>query len=242
MGKGSRLWRIVTLLCLTVALASCGGDEGGQAAEPDSVQNNNNSNSNGNGGSTPEPDPDPAPPQNASPTISGKPADTVVAGSQYRFTPSADDADDDVLLFQIQNKPEWAAFDPSTGELSGTPQDADVRTYSNIVIRVSDGEATAQLPAFSITVESIGLGSATLTWVAPTLRTDGTLLDDLAGYKVYWGTESRNYTESIQIDNPGVTTYIVENLGPGTHYFATTALSSDGLESDYSNEASKTIQ
>src|SRR5690606_17688356 len=152
-----------------------------------------------------------------------------------------EDADDDVLVFQIQNKPEWATFDSSTGELRGTPQEADVRTYSNILISVSDGEATAQLPAFSISVESVGFGSATLSWTAPTQRTDGTPLDDLAGYKVYWGTESRDYTESVQIDNSGVTTYVVENLGPGTYYFALTALSSDGFESDYSNEASKTI-
>jgi len=147
-----------------------------------------------------------------------------------------------VLTFRIQNKPSWASFNTSTGVLAGRPDTSHVGTYSNIVIRVTDGEATAQLPAFSITVEAVGTGSATLTWTAPTQRTDGSPLTDLAGYRVYWGQESRNYTEPVEIDNPGVTTYVIDDLGPGTHYFATTAVSADGLESEYSNEASKTIQ
>src|SRR5690606_37356498 len=204
--------------------------------------------SNGDGGSAPEPDPAARPPPNASPSISRKAAGPAAAGPRYRYAPRAAGAADGAAAFPSPDRPGRAAVGPAAREPGGTRldpggrrQEADARTSSNLGPRVSDGDATAQLPAFSTAVESIGLGSATLTWVAPTLRTDGTLLDDLAGYKVYWGTESRNYTESIQIDNPGVTTYVVENLGPGTHYFATTALSSDGLESDYSNEASNTI-
>jgi len=110
------------------------------------------------------------------------------------------------------------------------------------VIRVTDGEATTQLPPFSITVHAVGSGTATLTWTAPTQRTDGSALTNLAGYRIYWGTESRNYTKSVEIDNPAVTSYVIENLGPGTHYFATTAVDANGAESAYSNEATKTIQ
>ena len=39
-----------------------------------------------------------------------------------------------------------------TGQLLGTPSDLQVGTYSNIRITVSDGKASASLPAFSITV------------------------------------------------------------------------------------------
>jgi len=46
-------------------------------------------------------------------------------------------------------KPSWATFDTTTGLLSGL---AVKGTYSGIVITVSDGCATASLPAFSIKV------------------------------------------------------------------------------------------
>jgi len=243
------------LLCLAV-LAGCGSDDDSDRSttDPDPATGDQQpppaAGPDTGPGTDPEPDPDPdptpapgpEPEPNAAPTISGTPPQSVVVGSTYRFTPEANDPDGDVLRFEIENKPEWASFDSSTGELTGMPEEADVRNYSNIMIRVTDGEATAQLPAFSITVESIGMGTATLTWTAPTQRTDGSPLTDLTGYRVYWGTESRTYEHSAEIDNPTVTTYVINNLGSGTHYFATTAVSADGLESEYSNEASKTIQ
>ena len=34
-----------------------------------------------------------------------------------------------------------------------------------------------------------------LTWDPPTTNTDGTTLADLAGYKIYYGQSSGNYTE-----------------------------------------------
>lgn len=82
--------------------------------------------------------------------------------------------------------------------------------------------------------------SATLTWDAPTTNADGTPLTDLAGYKVYYGISSGNYTVSIDVGN--VTTYKIDDLSPGTYYFAVTAYDTSGNESDYSNEVSKVIQ
>lgn len=245
MGSGNRCGRVASLLVCVVILAGCGSDDDRTDSRwLDWVQGRSpTTGSDVPNDPEPEPEPDPEPePQNTPPTLSGTPATSVVAGSAYSFAPKANDADGDMLVFQIDNLPGWATFDASTGKLSGTPEDGDVGTYTNIVISVSDGEATEQLQAFSISVEAIGNGTATVTWTAPTRRTDGSPLTDLAGYKVYWGQESENYTESIEIDNPGVTTYVIEDLGRGTHYFAMTAISEDGLESAYSNEASKTIE
>jgi hypothetical protein len=91
-------------------------------------------------------------------------------------------------------------------------------------------------------VTAIATGTATLSWTAPTQNEDGSPLTDLAGYRVYWGTSSRNYSNSVTINNPGVTTYVVENLLAGrTYFFATTAGNGDGVYSDYSVEASKAI-
>jgi len=179
---------------------------------------------------------------NSAPTISGTPAKAVTEGSQYTFTPGASDPDGDSLSFSITNKPAWAAFDTGTGRLSGTPQAGDVGTYADIVISVSDGQATASLGAFAITVEAIAMGSVTLSWSPPTENTDGTTLTNLAGYRIYWGTTSGSYPNSVTIDNPGLTTYVVENLTPGTYEFVATSYNTSGVESDYSAPATKTVQ
>jgi len=89
-------------------------------------------------------------PPNHPPTLSGTPPTSVVAGSSYSFTPTASDQDGDSLAFSIQNKPSWATFSTSNGKLSGTP--ASSGTFANIIISVSDGQASTSLAAFTITV------------------------------------------------------------------------------------------
>jgi len=74
----------------------------------------------------------------------------------------------------------------------------------------------------------------TLLWDAPTKNIDGTPLEDLAGYKVYFGTESKKYTASYDVKN--VTTYNIDNLPDGQYYFVVTAYDTSGNESRYSKE------
>ena len=180
-------------------------------------------------------------PVNEAPSIAGAPPTSVLAGTQFSFTPSANDHNGDALAFSITNRPSWATFDSSNGRLQGTPSAGDVGTYANIVIRVSDGTTTASLPAFSVNVTAVANGSATLSWVPPTQNEDGSALTNLAGYKVHWGTSSGGYTNNVTISNPGITTYMVENLVSGTYYFATSSFTTSGLTSGFSNEARKTI-
>ena len=177
---------------------------------------------------------------NRSPTISGNPSTSVSANSAYSFTPTSSDPDNDALSFSVAGLPSWASFDPSSGSISGTPGSGDVRTYSGITITVSDGSASANLGPFSITVNAISLGSVTLNWTPPTENDDGTALTDLAGYKIYWGTTPGNYTNSVTIDG-GLTTYVVENLAPGTYEFVATSFNTSGVEGGYSNSATKVL-
>jgi hypothetical protein len=59
--------------------------------------------------------------------------------------------------------------------------------------------------------------------------------EEIAGYKIYYGIASRNYTKNIDVGN--VTTGIVKDLPVSTNYFfAATAYDKYGNESDYSNE------
>jgi hypothetical protein len=178
---------------------------------------------------------------NRAPTISGTAPPSVNASSPYSFAPTAADADGDTLAFSIQNKPAWATFNTSTGRLSGTPAPADVGTYSNITISVSDGKTSTSLSAFAIAVVTVSNGRATLSWTAPTENEDGSTLSNLAGYRIVYGTSASALTNTIQITNPSVTTYVVENLAPAIWYFAVTAVNSTGAESNYSNVANKQI-
>lgn len=179
---------------------------------------------------------------NAAPQISGNPPPSVLANNDYTFTPQASDSDGDSLSFSVGGLPSWASFDDANGRLYGTPGDGDVGNYSGITITVSDGEDSASLGPFAISVDAVTLGSATLSWTPPTQNTDGTPLTDLSGYRIYWGTSPGSYPNSVTIDQAGVTTYVVENLVPGTYEFVSTAINADGVESDYSNPATKTVE
>jgi len=58
----------------------------------------------------------------------------------------------------------------------------------------------------------------------------------VAGYNVYIGGASRNYTNLV--DAGDATSVTISNLAPGaTYYFAATTYTVSGLESDYSSEA-----
>lgn len=178
---------------------------------------------------------------NAAPTITGTPPTSVAVGAVYSFQPTAKDSNNDPLTFSIANKPPWASFNTSTGKLTGTPSSGG--TTTGIRISVTDGKATASLATFSITANTSGTttGSATLNWTPPTRNTDGSTLTNLAGYRISYGKSSGSLSSTVQISNPGIASYVVENLSSGTWYFAVKSYTSGGVESQISNVASKTI-
>ncbi|WP_297891191.1 Ig-like domain-containing protein, partial [Shewanella sp.] len=92
---------------------------------------------------------------NSVPTIIGIPATNVAQGELYHFLPTGADVDGGSLVFDITNRPSWASFNTTTGELTGTPSNADVGVTTAIVISVSDGVLSASLPAFNLTVTNV---------------------------------------------------------------------------------------
>ena len=83
--------------------------------------------------------------------------------------------------------------------------------------------------------------TANLSWVAPTDNTDGSRLTDLAGYNIYYGTESSALTQTIQVANPAALGYVITGLAKGTTwYFQVTSYSTAGEESVPSAITSKT--
>ena len=104
---------------------------------------------------------------NTPPVISGSPATNVDAGNAYAFTPTATDANGDTLTYSISNKPVWAAFNTSTGTLTGTPNTTQSGTYAGIVITVSDGRGgSASLAPFSIVVAPVYTIGGTVSGLA----------------------------------------------------------------------------
>lgn len=91
---------------------------------------------------------------NTPPTISGTPVTQAIAGSAYSFQPLASDRDGDVLRFSASGLPPWASINSDTGLVSGMPSTADVGSTSTVVIRASDGDEVATLPAFTIVVSA----------------------------------------------------------------------------------------
>jgi ABC-type oligopeptide transport system substrate-binding subunit len=86
-----------------------------------------------------------------------------------------------------------------------------------------------------------GTSTATLSWQAPTTNTDGAALTDLSGYRIYYGMNADDRTQTVQLTGLGLQTYVIDDLGTGTWYFAIRAVTSTGAESALSDIVSKTI-
>ncbi len=167
----------------------------------------------------------------------------MTAGSSYSFQPSASDPSGLTLAFSVQNKPTWATFSIVSGLLSGTPSSTQTGIYANVIISASDGQKSSALPAFSVTVTSAPAttGSAVLNLTAPTQNTDGSVLTDLAGFRIYYGTSPSNLTQLVQLAGTTLTTYTANSLASGTWYFGAAAYTTTGMESAMSAIASKSI-
>lgn len=144
------------------------------------------------------------------------------------------------LTWTAGDNANWLTLSPATGTNTGTVT-ASVNlsglaagTYSGTVTVAATGATSKTLPV-SLTV-SPGMttsSSATLNWTG---NTEG----DLAGYKIYYGTQSGTYGAPLVLGR--VNTYQITNLTIGTTYFfCITAYDAAGNESLYSAEVSKSI-
>ncbi len=90
---------------------------------------------------------------------------------------------------------------------------------------------------------STGLNAPALTWVAPSEREDGSglSLSDIDGFRVYYGTKSGEYSNTIDINNRTVTQMALDSIPSGTYYVVVTTLDTDGRESIFSAEVLVTL-
>jgi hypothetical protein len=83
-------------------------------------------------------------------------------------------------------------------------------------------------------------GSAKLSWIPPTEREDGSPLNSIGGYTIYFGQDPESLEYTIEVSGD-ITEYEINELDEGTWYFAVTAKSDTGLESALSPLVSKII-
>jgi hypothetical protein len=126
---------------------------------------------------------------------------------------------------------------------SGSRSTAALTTGTTYTLNCSNSAGSvAQSATVKVTSATPpGNGTASLTWVAPTLNTDGSPVAPLAGYQVYYGTSAGALTQSISVSGGATLTCDVTGLASGTWYFAVVAVAEDGSESAPGAIASKTI-
>ena len=174
--------------------------------------------------------------------LSGSPATTVTAGTNYVFTPTVT-AGGGTITFSVAGLPAWATFDSATGTLSGKPATSDEGTTAPITITAANSDSNAQIGPFTVQVSAPAATSAsvTLDWVAPTTNVDGSPITGLAGFHIYYGTSAQSLSTTVTITDPTLTTVTVNGLTSGTYYFTIVAYNTAGEDSSDSNVASKTI-
>ena len=127
---------------------------------------------------------------------------------------------------------------------SATPADTD--TGSTGTASPAPGTSTNNSSSASSSIaapvsQGTGTGSATLVWSPPTENTNGSMLTNLAGYRIYFGTSASALSQMIDVQSAGITSYVVDKLVSGTYYFALSAYNAAGVESAMQLVGSKTI-
>jgi hypothetical protein len=128
----------------------------------------------------------------------------------------------------------WNGTEPASGSQNTSP--LTVTTTYTLTCSGAGGSASQ-----SAMVSVTNPGSVALTWVAPTLNTDGSAVTPLSGYTLYYGTSSSALTSSTLVSGSTTTSYTLTGLSSGTWYFAVAANAADGTQSALSNVASNTI-
>ena len=173
----------LVLVSLSLALAGCGGASG-----------------TGSTGAVPSSS------IASAPSVSGTPPATVAANNRYSFQPTLANPAGKPVSFSILNKPLWASFGLTSGELSGIPNAPQAGTYANIIISASDGTSSSALPAFSIQVTAPVSPAATSVSASGTMIPSATQIVDsthtvwtLASGVIYQDGKAAAYSANVAL-------------------------------------------
>ena len=177
---------------------------------------------------------------NQAPTISiSSPSanSTFVDGETVNFVATASDPEDGDISENII----W--YSDIAGEI-GRGANINVTLEAavhDIMAEIRDSKNSTSRDSVTIEIAA-NTGMATLTWSAPIENTDGSTLTDLAGFRIYYGVQRDNLTNSITLNDPQQTTHVIENLAAGrVMYFAISSFNRHQVESELSQIVSKEI-
>ena len=167
-------------------------------------------------------------------------AELAPVDRDFTHEPKVSDPDGDALQFTASNLPPWARLEATTGRITGRPATSDTGTYEGIALTVSDGQhhTTRNL---TIVVTGPAAGVANLQWPAPVSKVDGSLLDDLAGFRILYGRDPEDLDHSVWIADPTARGYSFATLDKGAWYFSVVAVNTAGLEGPPTMPARKII-
>ncbi len=120
-------------------------------------------------------------------------------------------------------------------------QHADVKAAQDRIHTIPPISRVTRLSVFLFAAVALGMPLASastsveLEWTPPPGNTDGTVLNDLAGYKVYYGTVSGAYTQSVDVGNTN-SVRLVGLQWDTTYFSAVKAYNHEGIESGFSEE------
>jgi len=164
---------------------------------------------------------------------------------------ASDDSDGTISSFswtQVAGSPVVAINNPTTAVANFTAPEVTESITLTFELMVTDNDGADDSTTITITVNPTedepvtSNGVATLSWTAPTENTDDSPLNDLAGFKVYYGKAADQLSNTITVDSLDNFVVIEGLTNEQTYYFAVVACNELGTESGLSNISSKFIQ
>lgn len=168
---------------------------------------------------------------------------TVPPQADVRFV-NVSGADKDVIVIGDTVRVELDVRDVNV-------EQCEIRRSDNGAV-IANGTQLVATAGLGVSVTCDGLGGTTLSsasipmrntylaWKAPTQLENGQPLTDLAGFRIYYGSAPGKYDGVVIINDPNQREH-TQAYPDGARYFAMTAVTSQDVESGYSNEAYRAL-
>ena len=88
-------------------------------------------------------------------------------------------------------------------------------------------------------------GNITLEWTAPVMRADGTPLSlaEIDGFRIYYREHLDDYYPNyVEVKDGTATSATMTSIPAGNYFLAMTTFDTEGRQSKFSSEVSKTVQ
>lgn len=166
------------------------------------------------------------------PVVGADPMVTLIANTQGSLNTSG-------------TKLEWSAENVDVCEASGAWEGQVNATGVRELQHETSGEHTYMITCrgsagTAMAMVTVTVESTALAWQPPAQNTNGSELTDLAGYNLYYGSESGRYTQVRPVRDASQTALELP-VEPGTYYLAMTAYDLSGNESELSNEVIRIV-